>query len=937
MFRKKLLISSINSALACMLLPALTIAPLSAFANTGSELMPYTYPAASQLDLTWKVIDHGIGENIFQGSLTIHNNGVVPLGSSDWKLYYSSVRPPASVLPSDDTNGDTARAQLAAQNVKITNADDAASGDYFVLEPQAGFTPIAPGQSREIKIIAQYWQMLKNDSPSGFHISFAGSAPQAVLVKVDMDAKDARQTTQSVNDIMPVQTASLRHNENTAIEKPLAVQHRIVPQPLSVIETEGAYLMLMSQHVSIHAADNLNSEAQYLQSALNDLLNGNFHINPSVSIPAYSIRLDIDPTLDADNDGAGDTEAYKMTIDANNGITITGSDATGVLYGIQSLRQLIPSEVYAASSTTNKYYYATLPAVEIIDAPRFEYRGMMLDVSRNFQSVETVYKLLDLLAFYKINKFEIILANDEGWRLQIPGIPELTDFGAKRGFDLSETDMLHTFMGAANGFKSGDGIVGKPQNSTDANLGSEPKFQGFEVAQQNFLGKGWGYYTVEDFKNILAYAADRHIDVIIEYDMPAHARAAIKAMEYRYNKYKDTDMVEALKYRLIDPNDTSAYYTPQFYTDNFVNPSLESTFTFLEKVILETKKMYDAVPGAKATRLHGGGDELPHLGPNEWWAKSPAVQLNPTTAGKTDAELFDYFFLRWQKIITDNGFEMATWGDVLSHNGTGNVDYGDIYPIFWNNVWGWGNEHQAYKFANQGYQVVLSHATNLYLDLAYNKHPDEIGYHWAGYTDTKKTFEYRPFNIYANAVTDKLGNPVEPNANWVDLTEAGKANVSGIQAQLFSENQKSPEILDYMVFPKLLGAAERAWTQNMPIEDAPDSEGKTSMDRAWEMFSNTLGQYSLPQLEYYQAVDVHSQLPADSGVNFRIPLPGAVITNGQLQVNVRFPGLAVEYSLDSGSTWLPYHGNPVTVGDPSVVMTRSVSGSGRHSRAEFVQ
>ncbi len=100
-------------------------------------------------------------------------------------------------------------------------------------------------------------------------------------------------------------------------------------------------------------------------------------------------------------------------------------------------------------------------------------------------------------------------------------------------------------------------------------------------------------------------------------------------MEYRYNKYKNTDPIEASKYRLIDPLDQSQYYTPQFYTDNFINPSLESTFTFLNHVIEQTRAIYDAVPDATITRLHGGGDELPHLGPNEWWAQSPAIQTKP--------------------------------------------------------------------------------------------------------------------------------------------------------------------------------------------------------------------------------------------------------------------------------------------------------------------
>ncbi|GAP75242.1 beta-hexosaminidase [Pseudoalteromonas sp. SW0106-04] len=908
------------------------VAKLSKFtlALAGLSLLSASQLAVAQphpdnLDLHWQVVDHGIGENIFLGSLTITNNGTEPLSDSGWALYFSSVRPPASVLPSGDANGDYARQHIAAQNLSLDNADVAKSGDYFVLKPQPGFVPIQPGQSREIEIIAQYWQMLKNDSPSGFHISYDGQTPQAVLVNVTMDPSDPKQTTQASNDTMPVQTTALRFTENTTALTPLALQHQLVPQPYSVEHKNDEFLTLMSQLTGISAPSALATEAAYLQTALGDILSGSFAINGAAQNGPNHITLQLDAQLDTNNDGQPDAGGYRLEIDAFSGITITGRDAQGVFYAIQTLRQLIPTSVYKNAVNSNTLAdNAVLPASTILDAPRFAYRGMMLDVSRNFQSLETVFKLLDLMAFYKLNKFEINVANDEGWRLEIPGLPELTEFGAKRGHDLEENTMLHTFMGAANEFAPGDGIDNKPADKVAANLGTEPQFQGFEIAQQNFLGKGWGYYSVAEFQEILQYAADRHIDVIIEYDFPAHARAAIKAMEYRYNKYKDTDPIAANQYRLIDPLDESQYYTPQFYTDNFINPALEGTFTFLNHVVRETRAMYDAVPDAKRTRLHGGGDELPHLGANEWWAKSPAVQANPATAGKTDAELFDYFFTRWKDIINSHGFDMATWGDVLSHNGTGNVDYGDIYPVFWNNVWGWGNEHQAYKFANQGYKVVLAHATNMYLDLAYNKHPDEVGYHWAGYTDTKKTFTYRPFNIYANAESDKLGNPVPWGENWLPLSATGKQNIDGIQAQLFGENQKSPEILDYMTFPKLLGAAERAWVQTMPAEGL-------ATQQAWDTFANTLGQHALPLLDYYQVVDIYGQIPHQHGVNYRIPLPGGAIENGKLVVNTRFAGMNTEYSLDQGATWHHYQ-QPVPLTTSASVQLRTVSDSGRVSR-----
>ena len=359
--------------------------------------------------------------------------------------------------------------------------------------------------------------MLKNDSPSGFHISYDGQTPQAVLVNVTMDPSDPKQTTQASNDTMPVQTTALRFTENTTALSPLALQHQLVPQPYSVEHKNDEFLTLMSQLTGISASALPRKRPIYKRrSATFSVV-----LLPLMALRkiARTITLQLDAQLDTNNDGQPDAGGYRLEIDAFSGITITGRDAQGVFYAIQTLRQLIPTSVYKNAVNSNTLVdNAVLPASTILDAPRFAYRGMMLDVSRNFQSLETVFKLLDLMAFYKLNKFEINVANDEGWRLEIPGLPELTEFGAKRGHDLEETTMLHTFMGAANEFAPGDGIDNKPADVA-ANLGTELQFQGFEIAQQNF-GKGWGYYSVAEFQEILQYAADRHIDVIIEYDFP---------------------------------------------------------------------------------------------------------------------------------------------------------------------------------------------------------------------------------------------------------------------------------------------------------------------------------------------------------------------------------------------------------------------------------
>jgi hexosaminidase len=246
----------------------------------------------------------------------------------------------------------------------------------------------------------------------------------------------------------------------------------------------------------------------------------------------------------------------------------------------------------------------------------------------------------------------------------------------------------------------------------------------------------------------------------------------------------------------------------------------------------------------------------------------------------------------------------------------------------WSNVWGWGREDDAYIYANAGYRVVLAHATNLYMDLAYAKDPDEPGYYWANFVDDKKTFEYKPFDIFANGTHDRMGNPIDP-ATWnakVHLTAAGKPNIIGMQGLLWGENVKTPQLLEYLAFPKVLGVAERAWN--------PEPAESQDTPAAWAHFANRLGQAVLPRLGAFRPVDLHRELPSSVGVNYRIPMPGAVLTGGVLDANVRYPGLAVEFSTNQGRTWTTFS-KPVAVKGPVALRTRAPDG--RTSRITWVQ
>jgi hexosaminidase len=276
----------------------------------------------------------------------------------------------------------------------------------------------------------------------------------------------------------------------------------------------------------------------------------------------------------------------------------------------------------------------------------------------------------------------------------------------------------------------------------------------------------------------------------------------------------------------------------------------------------------------------------------------------------SDRQLMDYFFARWHQIARTVAPRTAGWEDVLLA-GTGDLKLDNFVPLPWQNVWGWGREQIAYQFANDGIPVILAHATNLYMDLAYNKDPDEPGYYWANFVDEHKTFTYQPFNVYANATLDRWGNPFTPDPSWERLTEEGKQNILGIEAQLWGENGKSAKIREYQAFPKLLGVAERAWNRNTPTPE--------QMPAAWNVFVNTLGQVTFPLLSYYQPVG----LPG-VGVNYRIPLPGGRIDDGVLTANVRNPGMTIQYSVD-GASWSTYTG-PVNVGASALLRTRAVDG-----------
>ncbi|WP_434047932.1 MULTISPECIES: family 20 glycosylhydrolase [Sorangium] len=846
---------------------------------------PLSHPAGADLALSWGVTENFKNGSVRFGSeLTIENSGSVALGNRGWTLYFNCVN--------------TILSDTVPAGVKITRIN----GDFQKLEPTDAFKPIGPGQSMVIPFDGEYFAIKQSDAPRGYYVVFTDDRGQALPPEpvgkesVEPFTTD-KQTTRVPIDVIPVPTAKTRYDENKALTLlPPGDVAPLVPTPVLLQAQEGEFSLASA--VPIHHGPGLEREASFLASSLEKLLGAKPKIKQgaapegevAISLTAGSITVD---GRAVEEGGA----AYNLTISPAQGVSIVGSDAAGVFYGIQSLRALLPVSAYERPEAT-----LTLGAVTVEDAPRFAYRGMLIDVARHFQTKEEILKVLDIMSFYKLNKFHFHLTDDEGFRLEVKPLPELTEVGGRRGHTLDERDLLQPAFGSG------------PDPESKTAIGS-------------------GHYTREDFIEILKYARDRHIQVIPELDLPGHARAAIASMEARHARLMAAnDPAGAKEFLLSEPEDKSTYVTPQFWHHNVVNPCLDSTYKFINTVIDEIVAMYEEA-GAPLESIHTGGDEVP----GGVWEGSPACKalVDKTSDDGIDsvADLSGHFLREYSKILANHQLITAGWEEI----GLKKVKVGDKVekqpnPTFagsgfrtfvWNNIWGTGEEGNAYELANAGYTVVLSNATNLYFDFAYDKDPQEPGAYWGGFVDTRKPFELVPLDLYKNAEKDQFGNPVDPAliANAEKLTAEGAGRILGIQGQLWAETVVSQDLLEHYIFPKLLGLAERAWAPDPAWANEPDATTRAAMvDEAWNRFANTLGRRDLPRLDYLSG-----------GVGYRLPPPGARIADGKLEANVAFAGLAIRYTTDGSEPTASstLYSGPVSV--KGVVKLRTFNTRGKGS------
>lgn len=588
------------------------------------------------------------------------------------------------------------------------------------------------------------------------------------------------------------------------------------------------------------------------------------------------------------------SEAYSLKI-TEKIIKIRANGEAGVFYALQSL---------AGLTEAGK---AFVPAVEIIDSPAYEYRGMHIDVARQFRSKEFIYSLIRQMSYYKLNTLHLHLADDEGWRLEIPGLPELTNLGGFRCHDPEENFCLLPQLGSGG------------ERDSKVN----------------------GFYSVKDYIDIVRVANAHHIQVIPSLDLPGHARAAVKSMEKRYRDFlKRGDNVGAKEYLLTDFSDETVYQSIQAFNDNTINVCLESSYNFVEKIVDEVIQLHSKA-GQPLTHYHIGADETAGA-----WLQSSICKdfVKNNQSVDTLEHLGAYFIERVAKILYDRNVVTAAWNDGLDHVGPDNLP-DTVFSYVWRPLPRKGT-HVTHRQLNQGWKVILALPDALYFDFPYEADMKEPGLTWASrHTNTKKIFDFMPDNLPIHAEiwlgevdqTFKLNDAVEQlgSSNFDSNTINDSKRVYGIQGNLWGELIRSDLQADYAIYPRLLALAERAWHKPSWAPEYNAEGGIYSPETNhfkvhnvsgnlsdWRRFSNTLSKRELPKLDLYS-------------IHYRLPVPGALVNKGILTCNSIFPSLDIEFSTN-GEEWKKCVSKHAVGGSDVFVRSRSPSGK-RTSRVIQVE
>jgi hexosaminidase len=469
----------------------------------------------------------------------------------------------------------------------------------------------------------------------------------------------------------------------------------IIPKPVSLKTSPGSFRV---DRNTVLVADGANKDAaDFFNKYLNDYYG--FTLKTAASADKNYIRFSTKTFVKAPDN----PERYTFT-STSKGVDISGDSDDGTFRGTQTLIQLLP---------TAKSASLQIPLVVIEDQPRLKYRGAMLDVGRHFFSVDYVKQFIDYIALHRMNTFHWHLTEDQGWRIEIKKYPKLTEVGAYR-----------------------DGtIIGHYPGTGNDNI---------------HYG---GFYTQEEIKDVLDYAAKRHITVIPEIEMPGHSGAALASYPYLGCTGGPYQVKQ-----------TWGVHKDVYCAGN------DSTFDFLEDVLDEVMALFPS------EYIHIGGDECP----KDAWKACPKCQKRMKDLGlKDEHELQSYFIQRIEKYLNSKGRKIIGWDEILE---------GGLAPNA--TVMSWRGEQGGIEAAKQNHDVIMTPGTHVYLDHAEKKNEDSLNI--GGYLPLTKVYSYEPV----------------PNV----LSAEQKKKILGAQANIWTEYMANPQKVNYMIFPRLTALSEVLWS-----------------------------------------------------------------------------------------------------------------------------
>lgn len=509
----------------------------------------------------------------------------------------------------------------------------------------------------------------------------------------------------------------------------------VIPVPVSLTQNEGVFKV--GKNMAFQASTpEAKTVAEFFASKLN--LATGYQVTVGDKEVSNGISLIIDESLDVNNEG------YTLDVTAN-GATVKAKTPQGLFYGMQTFMQLLPAEVESPVVVSGIAW--TAPCVSVKDEPRFGYRGFMLDPCRHFIPVENVKKQIDVLSLFKINRMHWHLTDDQGWRIEIKKYPKLTEVGAKR-------------------------IEG----------------EGTEYG---------GFYTQEEIKEVVKYAADRFVTVIPELELPGHEMAAIAGYPELSCKGEQS--------------------TPRIIwgvEDIVMCAGKEETFKFLEDVIDEIAPLFPS------EYFHIGGDECPKIS----WKQCPLCQKRIKEEGlkgdkqhSAEERLQSYFVQRMEKYLADkHGKKIIGWDEILE---------GGLAPSA--TVMSWRGEAGGIAAANMDHDVIMTPGSGgMYLDQYQGDskiEPVTIG----GYATIEKVYSYNPI----------------PDT----LVATGKAqHILGVQCNNWSEYMYNTDLMEYRMYPRALAVAEIGWSP-LTRKDYKDFERR--LDNALVRLDAHNINYYIPQPE----------------------------------------------------------------------------------------